>query len=84
MQTVKNRVLVETEYAGANVSCITTQRGLVLVDSPFLPKDGRDQARSAALARTISSSVTVTQNAGYSVHDPVFMYLMPLTMASSA
>lgn len=39
MQTVKNRILVETEYVGANVSCITTERGLVLIDSPFLPKD---------------------------------------------
>ena len=39
MQTVKNRTLVETEYAGANVSCITTERGLVLIDSPFLPRD---------------------------------------------
>jgi len=41
MQTVKNRTLVETAYAGANVSCIVTERGLVLVDSPFLPKDGK-------------------------------------------
>jgi len=39
MQSIKNRILVETEYAGANVSCITTERGLVLIDSPFLPKD---------------------------------------------
>ena len=41
MQTVKKRTLVETEYAGANVSCITTERGLVLIDSPFLPRDGK-------------------------------------------
>lgn len=39
MQIVKKRTLVETEYVGANVSCITTERGLVLIDSPFLPKD---------------------------------------------
>jgi cyclase len=44
MQTVKDRILVETEYAGANVSCISTARGLVYVDSPFLPKDGRKWA----------------------------------------
>lgn len=41
MQTVKNRILVETEYLGANVSCISTGQGLVYVDSPFLPKDGK-------------------------------------------
>jgi len=44
MQVIKNRTFVETEYAGANVSCISTQRGLVLVDSPFLPRDGKSWA----------------------------------------
>jgi len=41
MQIVKNRIVVETEYIGANVSCISTARGLVYVESPFLPKDGK-------------------------------------------
>jgi len=44
MQTVKKRILVETDYIGANVSCISTTRGLVFVDSPFLPKDGKKWA----------------------------------------
>ncbi len=44
MQTVKKRILVETDYVGANVSCIATERGLVFVDSPFLPKDGKKWA----------------------------------------
>ena len=41
METVKKRILVETEYPGANVSCISTSRGLIYVDSPFLPDDGK-------------------------------------------
>jgi glyoxylase-like metal-dependent hydrolase (beta-lactamase superfamily II) len=36
---------VETEYVGANVSCIITAKGLVLIDSPFLPPDARDWAK---------------------------------------
>ena len=44
METYKNRILVETEYIGANVSCITTEKGLVLVDSPFLSKDAKEWA----------------------------------------
>jgi glyoxylase-like metal-dependent hydrolase (beta-lactamase superfamily II) len=44
MQTYKDRILVETEYIGANVSCIITQKGLVLIDSPFLPPDAREWA----------------------------------------
>jgi cyclase len=44
MQTVKKRILVETDYLGANVSCISTARGLVYVDSPFLPEDGKKWA----------------------------------------
>jgi cyclase len=45
MQTYKNRIFVETQYLGANVSCVKTERGLVLIDSPFLPNDARDWAR---------------------------------------
>lgn len=41
METIKKRILVETGYDGANVSCVATKGGLVLVDSPFLPKDAR-------------------------------------------
>ena len=29
---------------GANVSCISTKKGLVLIDSPFLPRDAEDWA----------------------------------------
>ncbi len=45
MQTVKDRVLVETGYLGANVSCISTKKGLVLIDSPMLPEDAKDWAQ---------------------------------------
>jgi len=44
MQTIKNRILVETGYLGANVSCLSTARGLVFIDSPFLPEDGQKWA----------------------------------------
>lgn len=44
MQTLKKRILVETGYLGANVSCLSTSRGLVYIDSPFLPEDGRKWA----------------------------------------
>lgn len=44
MQIIKKRILVETDYLGANVSCIATSRGLVFVDSPFLPQDGKKWA----------------------------------------
>ena len=45
IQIHKDRILVETEYDGANVSCIRTKKGLVLVDSPFLPGDARQWAK---------------------------------------
>jgi len=45
MQTYKKRIIVETEYVGANVSCISTKKGLVLIDSPFFSKDAKDWAR---------------------------------------
>jgi cyclase len=45
MQTFKNRVFVETDYLGANVACISTKKGLIAIDSPFLPEDARDWAK---------------------------------------
>ena len=45
MQTYKQRIIVETEYVGANVSCISTKKGLVLIDSPFFSKDAKEWAR---------------------------------------
>jgi glyoxylase-like metal-dependent hydrolase (beta-lactamase superfamily II) len=38
-QTLKNRIYTEIEYDGANVSCIDTGEGLVLIDTPLLQKD---------------------------------------------
>ena len=46
MKEYKEKILVETGYSGANVSCIRTNRGLVLIDSPFLPNDARNWARA--------------------------------------
>lgn len=39
MQQFGERIFVETEYLGANVTCILTQKGAVLIDSPMLKKD---------------------------------------------
>ncbi|MEW6187438.1 MAG: hypothetical protein AB1585_17030 [Thermodesulfobacteriota bacterium] len=36
MLNLKNRIMIETEYPGANVSCVVTEKGLVYMDSPFL------------------------------------------------
>lgn len=41
IEKVKERVYVNTAYDGANVACIRTDDGLVLVDTPMLPKDIR-------------------------------------------
>ena len=42
MQIYKKNIFVETAYLGANVSCVATERGLVLIDSPFLPGDAME------------------------------------------
>lgn len=39
MKRVAGDIIVETEYEGANVSCILTERGKVLVDVPYFPQD---------------------------------------------
>lgn len=44
MEKFGDRILVEIGYPGANVSCVVTARGLVLIDTPMRPNDARDWA----------------------------------------
>jgi len=39
MQRIAERVYVETIYRGGNIGCVITDRGLVLIDTPILPRD---------------------------------------------
>ena len=39
MQKVKDGIYVETEFWGANLGCVVTKAGLVLIDSSTLPQD---------------------------------------------
>ncbi len=39
MQLTEN-VLIETQWSGANVGCVTTSEGLVLIDTPHTPSNG--------------------------------------------
>jgi len=36
---IRDHIYVNTEYDGTNVACINTDDGMVLVDTPMLPKD---------------------------------------------
>jgi cyclase len=42
MIKVTDHVYVETKYTGANVGCVLTEQGLVLIESPMLPEDALD------------------------------------------
>jgi cyclase len=39
LQKVGERTYVETEYNGANVSCVVSEQGLVLIDTPYVPEE---------------------------------------------
>jgi cyclase len=41
VQEVAPNVLVETRYHGANIGCIITDEGVILIDTPMLPDDAR-------------------------------------------
>ena len=42
MEELTKRIYVETRYPGTNVGLIVSERGLVMVDSPYMPKDALD------------------------------------------
>lgn len=42
MIKITDHVFVETKYLGANVGCVITEQGPVLIDTPMLPEEARD------------------------------------------
>ena len=45
MEKITERIYVETSYPGTNVGLIASERGLVMVDSPYMPEDALDFRR---------------------------------------
>jgi len=45
MERITKNIYVETEYPGTNVGLIITDRGLVMVESPYMPEDALDFAK---------------------------------------
>lgn len=39
LQTVTSRIYADTDLMGANVACVETEQGLVLIDTPYLPNE---------------------------------------------
>lgn len=50
MKKVADGIFCETKWEGANVSAISTGEGLVLIDSPMLPRDARNWKQELARA----------------------------------
>lgn len=48
MKEIKNGIYVETGYVGANVGCIATDEGAILIDAPMLPADAWKWLRRVA------------------------------------
>ncbi len=48
MQEIAPGVYVKLDYEGANVGCILTEVGAIVVDTPLIPADGKDWATRVA------------------------------------
>jgi cyclase len=42
MRNISNHVYVETEFLGANVGCVITELGPILIDTPMLPEEATE------------------------------------------
>lgn len=63
MQRIAECVYVETAYHGGNVGCVVTERGLILIDTPMLPRDARHW--SDQIARLTSLPILYLVNTDY-------------------
>jgi cyclase len=48
MKEVRDRIYIETGYVGANVGCIATDEGAILIDTPMIPADAWKWLRRVA------------------------------------
>jgi cyclase len=48
MQEIAPGVYVKLDYEGANVGCVLTDLGAIVVDTPLIPEDGKDWAARVA------------------------------------
>ncbi len=63
MNEVAAGIFCETSWEGANVSAISTGEGLVLIDSPMLPRDARSWKQQ--LARAVPEPIIFMINTDY-------------------
>ncbi len=63
MQQLDSDVCVETGYEGANVGCVRTDRGLILIDTPMRPRDAR--AWRARVTQLTGQEVRYVINTSY-------------------
>lgn len=48
LQEIADRVFVELDYEGANVGCILTDAGAVVIDTPIIPEDAKRWAKTVS------------------------------------
>jgi cyclase len=48
LQEIADRVFVDLDYEGANVGCILTDEGAIVIDTPMIPEQGSQWAKTVA------------------------------------
>jgi cyclase len=48
LQEIADRVYVDLDYEGANVGCILTEVGAIVIDTPIIPKEAKHWAKTVA------------------------------------
>lgn len=48
LQEIADRVYVDLDYEGANVGCILTDEGAIVIDTPMIPEEGRHWANAVS------------------------------------
>ncbi|HRV95482.1 MAG TPA: MBL fold metallo-hydrolase [Anaerolineae bacterium] len=48
LQEIAKNVFVEQEYEGANVGCVLTEAGAVVIDTPMVPEEARHWAKTVS------------------------------------
>jgi hypothetical protein len=49
LQEIADRVYVELDYEGANVGCVLTEEGAIVIDTPIIPEQARHWASTISM-----------------------------------
>lgn len=82
MKQLTKNICIETGWSGANVGCIITEDGLVLIDTPYKPSDAMEWKRGIESKGTVKYLINTESHTDHFACD--FFFKVPVVAHEKA